>query len=80
MGRHAQEEAAAAAEDADVAPAALPAKLLNNAAVLHMRAGESAAALSLVREALTVRPPHCAICASLTVGCILSWSIGHAKI
>ena len=52
----AQDDAAAAAEDAQILPAPLPAKLLNNAAVLHMRAGETAAALELVQEAIAARP------------------------
>lgn len=57
---YAQDEAAAAAEEEDVKPAPLPAKLLNNAAVLHMRAGETTAALGLVQEAIAVRliPNH----------------------
>ena len=36
-------------------PEPLPAKLLNNAAVLHMRAGDTAAALALMQEAIAVR-------------------------
>jgi hypothetical protein len=47
--------------EADVAEAAaaeqlrrLPAKLLNNAAVLHMRGGEPGAALDLMQEAIQV--------------------------
>ena len=48
-----QEEAAAGA----LAP--LPARLLNNAAVLHMRGGEPGAALDLMQEAIRVRLVRC---------------------
>ncbi|KAK9844132.1 hypothetical protein WJX81_005444 [Elliptochloris bilobata] len=46
------DEAAAAAEAAEVPPEPLPAKLLNNAAVLHMRAGDTSAAFTLMKEAI----------------------------
>ena len=39
----------------EAAPTRLPAKLLNNAAVLQLRAGRVAAALALMQEALLVR-------------------------
>ena len=40
----------------EAGPDRLSAKLLNNAAVLHLRAGHVTAALELMEEALEVRP------------------------
>jgi hypothetical protein len=50
---------------------ALPAKLLNNAAVLHMRGGEAAAALALMQEAVQVKdmPEPSSAVASLAHAC-----------
>lgn len=47
----------AAEEEAADRLNALPAKLLNNAAVLHMRAGEATAALDLMQEAIQAMAP-----------------------
>ena len=56
IARAAKRGVSAASGLPEVAPTRLPAKLLNNAAVLQLRAGRTAAALALMEEAMLVRP------------------------
>lgn len=55
MARAAKRGVSAASGLPESAPTRLPAKLLNNAAVLQLRAGRTAASLALMEEALLVR-------------------------
>lgn len=60
----------------------VPARLLNNAAVLHMRAGHTAEALALLAEAMQVSNVHCASpsCAALTGRALLAACPAHLSV